>query len=94
MFTGKNSNNFKVGDRLICINPNDYDSRIKKGDLVTVDCIRSMGTIKVRLSSGKVVGGFFQNRFKRATVKNTAIARAYYKNRIEKIENNLIYLKE
>ena len=81
---------FKVGDYVKCIDNSFYEDSFILGEIRKVHSIQ-YDAPRWFVSFDRVT--CYASRFKIATVKNTAVARAFYKNRIDKIEGNLIYLK-
>lgn len=88
---------FKKGDRVKCINIGEHGSySVKVGEIYTITRVYKKDNkdfVEVSTEIGMRSSGIFSSRFKLLTVKNTAVARAFYKNKIEKIEKGLIYLK-
>ena len=85
---------FKVGDRVRIVL--DDNSHHAKSDLK--DKVSKIKNVDNNIHSYPINLHIYgmnwrESELRLFTVKNTAIARAYYKNRIEKIENNEIYLK-
>ena len=98
---------YKVGDRVL-VNELDTDGNIIEGNLINeIGTICEVGRdddypYEIIFDKGFYCSAFYKdgrssvlfadNELQNLHVKNTAVARAFYKNRIEKIEDGLIYL--
>ena len=87
---------FKVGDKVkIVLDENStYTKDFLVGTICTIRMMKSPYNTKYPIKLERNTNfNWRESELRRATVKNTAIARAFYKGQIEKIENGEIYLK-